>query len=246
MSDTKHKILYLGVRAPRVPIRDDSGVELFHHPTIRIQYRANIDSEQLKMLFDEDCYFVFLSRNGVVGLDSWIQTIEHNFNFKEKRVWGVGTQTAREVKSVFGVVAEEPHDQNAKGLIEVFKALKPRAVVLFSAEEPRPEFPEWLKANGWNYYMFPVYETITVQNQDLANRFCNCTDESIVFTAPSTVRGFLESIGRSDLRNISSRLFSIGPSTSKEVTALGGGVYQEATEPDIDQLLTNIIIEMDK
>jgi len=246
VSDTKHKIIYLGVRAPRVPIEDAAGVELFHHPTIRIQYGANIDSDLLKSLFDEDCYYVFLSRNGVVGFNSWIQTTKHNINFQGKRIWAVGSQTAREVKSTFEVVAEEPQVQNAKGLIQVFKALKKRTVVIFCAENPRPEFPEWLRKSTWKHYLFPVYETFTVQNKDLATRFCNCTDESVVFTSPSTVQGFLESIGRNDLEDVSAHLISIGPSTSEAITRSNGEVHYEADIPDIDTLLVNIINKMDK
>ncbi|NQT62473.1 MAG: uroporphyrinogen-III synthase [Candidatus Marinimicrobia bacterium] len=246
MSDFSRKIIYTGVRIPNIVPDKRTGVNIFHHPTIRIKYDAHLDSAIVKQALEEECYLVFLSRNGVVGLNAWMQTTDISLDFRGKRIWAVGKQTAKEVDTTLGAVAGEPAEQNANGLIRVFETLKPRPVVLFCAEDPRPEYPDWLIRCGWQYNIFPVYRTVVVMNEDLAQRFSNTPDESIILTSPSTVKGFIESINMKDLSAVTARLFSIGPSTSKAIEAFGGKVYQEATEPDIDQLLTDIINEMDK
>lgn len=246
MSDLSHKIIYTGVRAPHIASRGKSGIRFFHHPTIRVQYDADLHPELVRQTLDQECYIVFLSRNGVVGLNSWAQSAGVELDFSEKRVWAVGQQTAKEINTVMGVMAGEPRDQNARGLIRVFKTLKPRPVVLFCAAKPRPEFPEWLSSSGWQHAIFPVYHTMVVMNEDLAERFKNTPDETVIFTSPSTVQGFIKSVKLKDLKTVTARLVSIGPSTSNTIRMLGGEVYQEASEPDIDRLLTNIVNEMDK
>ncbi len=240
-----HKIIYTGVRAPKIAPDKRVGIGIFHHPTIRVKYETHFDPERVKQSFQKECYLVFLSRNGVVGLNAWMQSAAIDLDFSKKRIWAVGQQTAKEVEATLEVTAGEPLDQNANGLIRVFETLKPRPVVLFCAVEPRPAFPDWLISRGWQHEIFPVYHTVVVMNEDLAQRFSNTPNESIILTSPSTVQGFVQSIKMKDLRALRARLISIGPSTSKAIKAYAGAVYMEAEEPDIDRLLTDIIAELD-
>jgi len=244
MPEKINQIIYTGLRAPDMLLEPDNKVKLYHHPTIRVDYDIKLEPQKVQDVLSQDCYPVFLSRNGVVGLNAWMQSSQTELSFQGKPIWSVGKQTSNEIRSTLGVEAGEPLEQNAQGLIRLFKTIKPRPVVLFCAEDPRPDFPNWLKESGWSYKIFPVYRTLLVQNEDLAKRFDNSPNESIIFTSPSTVMGFIKSLNLTDLRGVKSRLISIGPSTSETISQFSGKLYEEASEPDIRQLLKQIINEM--
>jgi len=237
-------ILFTGLRAPRLEREQLRGVALHHHPTIRISYFAPTQFQNAGKLLSQNPCVVFLSRNGVIGLSEWANSEDATLDLDQTIIWAVGAATAQQVEMTLGHLAAQPQEQNALGLIQTFGTLAKRPVVLFTAEEPRPEFPAWLLQNGWEFEQFPVYRTEILENSDLRQRFQNNENESVVFTSPSTVKGFLLSIGHPDLTGLTSRWISIGPSTTNEIESAGGVVHWEADEPDVQQLLLNLIKEI--
>ncbi|MCF7797945.1 MAG: uroporphyrinogen-III synthase [Lentisphaeria bacterium] len=241
---TKPTIIYTGLRAPRLDRDLLSGVTLHHHPTIRISYFTPENFDAVQNALAREPYAVFLSRNGVIGLSEWAVSEQTTLDLEQAIVWAVGAATAQQVRTTFQRPAAQPMEQNALGLTRTFATLAKRPVVLFTAEEPRPEFPDWLEKNGWRFDRFPVYRTDILENADLRQRFSDSKDEYVVFTSPSTVKGFLSSLKREDLTGLDTHWISIGPSTSAEIESAGGKVHWESEEPEIQQVLLTLIREL--
>lgn len=237
-------IIYTGLRAPRLDRENLKGAALYHHPTIRIRYQAPGNFAVVQRELESEPYVVFLSRNGVIGLAEWAAGEQISLPLENTIVWAVGAATAQQVHTTFNRPAAQPAEQNARGLVRTFSTLAKRPVVLFTAEEPRPELPAWLEKNGWEYQQFPVYHTDILENADLRQRFSNSDQEYVVFTSPSTVKGFLTSLNRENLTGLNAHWVSIGPSTSAEIEAAGGRVHWEAAEPEVQQVLTKLIEEL--
>ncbi len=237
-------ILFTGLRAPRLDRSQLGDVALYHHPTIRISYFTPADFESVASRMQQQPYVVFLSRNGVIGLAEGANTAHVALKLDQSIIWAVGAATATQVEMTFNRPATQPIEQNAVGLTQTFATLAKRPVVLFTAEQPRPEFPAWLARNGWEFKQFPVYHTEILDNPDLKQRFANQDQEYVVFTSPSTVKGFLKSIGHNDLSGLQAHWISIGPSTSAEIESRDGRVHWEADSPEIQQLLLKMIKEL--
>lgn len=245
MMSQRPQIIFTGLRAPRLDVSQLNGIPLYHHPTIRISYFAPSEFQPVGHLLTQKSYVVFLSRNGVIGLAEWVNAEGGvSLDLEQAVIWAVGAATAQQVEMTLGLQAVQPSEQNALGLSQTFSTLAKRPVVIFAAEEPRPEFPAWLVKNGWDFHQFPVYRTEILENADLNRRFNDNDAEYVVFTSPSTVKGFLQSLHRLDLKLLKSRWISIGPSTTSEIESAGGVVQWEAEEPEIHTLLLNLIKEI--
>ena len=174
----KPTILFTGLRAPRLEQAQLKGISLYHHPTIRINYFAPMEFEKAAQHLQQSGYVVFLSRNGVIGLNEWANTEGVDLDLSRSVVWAVGAATAKQVETTLGFSSAQPAEQNAVGLTHTFATLDKKPVVLFTAEEPRPEFPAWLVQNGWEFEQFPVYRTEILENQDLRMRFADSVTEN--------------------------------------------------------------------
>jgi uroporphyrinogen-III synthase len=180
---------------------------------------------------------VFFSKNGVIGLDRWQKNEDLTFPFDRSTIWAVGRATAGMVWEKFKLPVVQPLEQNALGLLKAFKTIAKKPVVMFTARKSRPQFSEWLVKHHWDYLQVVVYTTQLKANKNLAEHFRNVPDEYVIFTSPSTVKGFLKSLGLPDLGNVASRLISIGPTTADEIRSLNGFVYEELVEPNLADYL---------
>ncbi len=231
-------ILYTGLSKNKSIQSLPEGVNYYHVPTIRIEYEHPEDFAPVSEWLNREPYVVFFSKNGVIGLERWVREENLSLPLDRSTVWAVGKATAEMVREKFGLSAVRPPKQNSIGLIRAFETIPPKPVLLFSARKSRPQFPLWLEKQGWEYRRVVVYATRIIHNQSLAELFRNKPDEYIVFTSPSTVKGFLKSTGLPNLENVESRLISIGPTTSAEIQSSGGHIFEELVTPDINDYLT--------
>jgi uroporphyrinogen-III synthase len=233
-------ILYTGLSNNQSLQSLPDGIDYYHVPTIRIEYKHPEDFAPVLEWLNREPYVVFFSKNGVIGLEHWVREERLSLPFHRLTVWAVGNATAETVRETFGFPAIQPPKQNSAGLIQAFERLPPKPVVLFSAKKSRPQFPQWLEKQGWEYLCVVVYATRILSNKDVPKHFRNKPDEYIVFTSPSTVKGFLKSTGLPNLESLDSRLISIGPATSAEIQSSGGNVFEELVTPDIKNYLKGI------
>lgn len=210
-------------------------------PTIRIEFEIGAVTPKQAEFLNRDPYLVFSSRNGVQGFQRWLTRFEGSIDLTRGNVWAVGERTARLAEELFGVKVHIPDTQSSTGLIDEFKTLSKRPVVLVGGNIPRPEFSNWLAESHWTYCHFPVYKTTPYANPDLTAGFINNSQNAAFFSSPSTVEGFLLSLDRPDFRSIKTRLAAIGATTALAITAKDGDVFYQAPLPDFSKAFDALV-----
>lgn len=233
-------IYYTGSTRPKLKPEHIKDVRFYHTPTIKIIFDHPESFDPVESHLAKSALIVFQSKNGVRGFHSWLENLGRFVQFESESIWVLGKSTAREVRTSFHQAVQQPDEQSAKGLIQAFRGLKKRPVLLITGQHPRPEFPTWLRKKGWDVLQIPVYKTETIENLELKRLFQNSNEEVVIFTSPSTVQGFLRSTCRDDLSGVVSILVSIGPTTSAEIESYYGKVSYEATEPDLSKLVSAV------
>jgi len=158
-------------------------------------------------------------------------------------VAAVGPATAEALRGegiVADVVADEAH---AEGLVA---ALSPRVgpsdrVLLARAEEGRAVLPDALRALGCTVDVVPVYRTVAASvdaGPALAASLAAGTLDAITLTAGSAARTLCECLGPDAPSLLAhTAVVSLGPVTTRALTALGVAVAAEAKTPSDAGLL---------
>lgn len=209
-------------------------------PTIEISYCSPASLGWIQTLQKKQPILVFLSKHGILGLKKWLKEKESHLNLDRADVWTVGQRTAEILKNELNVDAKVPHLQSAQGLIEEFNTLDPQPVILICGKNTMPHLPNWLKRKGWPLQTVPVYQTGPSLNHELRLRFRNSVQETIFFTSPSSVEGFLHSVEMDNFSSIIARLASLGSTTSRAIQAKGGELYFESEEANIVQSIEKL------
>ncbi len=236
------EIYYTGLHVPEYI--DDCGLDMrIHHmTTIEIAFMPPQNLDQVNTYLHKKPIIIFLSKNGVYGFHYWLNDQGMPLDGYSVEFMAVGDETSVAVEEKFHQSAQIPEIQNALGLIQKLQAIPKKPVILITAEETRPELPNWLNEAGWTYCHLPVYSTTVIQNHQLHDLFKNTQNEIIVFTSPSTVLGFLISIDTNDFKLINSRLVSIGPTTTMSIEEHLGMVFLESSQPNLS-ILTNELLQ---
>lgn len=109
-------------------------------------------------------------------------------------------------------------------------------IVLPAAAAGRPELGDVLRQAGFRVTSVAVYETRSAQPTDEPVVLPGQVD-SVLFTSPSTVEGFLARAAVPD----GAQVITLGPTTSAAVRAHGLTVRREATPHSLDGLLAAVI-----
>ncbi len=238
-------IFYTGITKPSFSKNENEKELLFSHfPTIKVYFRPKLEDLEAKLSLWKNPGVVFFSKNGVLGAQNWFSSSWWKEREDAKAIWTIGEATAQVFQEVFACSSQVPEISHAKGLIQAFQNRPKQPFILFSALRSRVEFPQWLKQNGWKFKSIPVYETIVWENQELSQAFSNTSQEYIVFTSPSTVKGFLLTCQKKDFSQIKACLCSIGPTTSQEIEARKGKVFYQAKKPKLNFFLEEIIYQI--
>lgn len=236
-------LYHTGATRPKVKSQQSDSIRLCHVPTIRINYLSPGSFRVLEGYLGRNPFVVFLSKHGVTGFHRWLNAAGKGVQLRSRLTWAVGRATRRTVLASFGASCRHPGEQSASGLIHAFKRLGRRPVVLISGKQSRPEFSAWLRQNGWDFLQIATYDTEEVKNSQLLHRFQNSREEYVLFTSPSTVRGFLKTFGWLDLKHIQSHLVSIGSTTTAEIRRYHGRVFYEAEQPSVPEVVRRLALE---
>lgn len=234
-------IYYTGQTQPEVQIDILKTVRFYHMPTIRITYEHTSSFRKVEAYLKQSAWIVFFSKNGVRGFHYWLTELGQSLSRFTTTIWTVGEATGRAVERIFHQTPQQPQKSSAIGLIQAFQRQKKHPLLLIAGQRSRLEFPTWLRQEGWDFMQVPVYRTELYENIALRQEFQNIEEEVVIFTAPSTVQGFLKSVAIPDLSNIIARLISIGPTTTEEVKSLGGQVSYEAPIPSVSHIITTLV-----
>lgn len=202
------KTLYLGTD----PTHYMAEGEIVHYPVIKIVPRSVEEALKKLPLFT---HVILTSKQAVSIL---FQSITAS-DLEGKEVWSIGPVTTERLEK-YGVknviTAKVATQEGMVALLSERKISKDAYFFLPRSSLSRPVLANFLQSKGWRYQLLDLYET-QLQRLDPVPDLAQF--DRIVFTSPSTVRGFLAIYGTLPKET---ELVSIGPITKRAVQAILG------------------------
>ena len=224
------------------------GAEVVSAPAIRIE--ALKDLEPLRRALSrlaEYRWVVFTSQNTVqVVFDRLGEWGVSPHEFAERRVAAIGPATADALAARGVRVDLLPEGYVAESLVEALAGqgdLEGARVLVPRAETARDALPDGLRARGAVVDVIPVYRTLPVLGDGaaFADEILAGRIDVVTFTASSTVRHFVESVGREVAASGRFRGAVIGPITAATAREYGIPVTIEAVEYTTDGLVDALV-----
>ena len=216
------------------------GAEVIEFPTIKITAPtdnfAKLDAA-IKNLSSYD-WIIFTSTNGVEKFFERLKIFKLDARaVGTAKVAAIGTATAEKLSS-YGIIADLiPKEFRAESLIESFKELSPKNILIIRAEIARDILPAELKNFGADITVTPAYKTISaVENAaEIKSLFDAGQIDFVTFTSSSTVENFVQSLGAEILLN--TKTAAIGPITAQTLKKFDIDADVIASEFTIDGLV---------
>lgn len=224
------------------------GAEVVAAPTIRIE--ALNDLEPLRRALArlaEYHWVVFTSQNAVQvvfdRLEDWGLSPR---DFAGRHIAAIGPATGDALSARSVRVDVLPEGYVAESLVEAVAAqddLRGARVLVPRAETARDALPDGLRARGAVVDVIPVYRTLPALGDGaaLAKDILAGRIDVVTFTASSTVRYFVESVGREAAASGRFRGAVIGPITAATAREYGIPVTIEAVEYTTDGLVEALV-----
>lgn len=222
------------------------GAEVMEVPTIRTEEPLNKSDLMDSMLaLGEYDWIVFTSPNGVTAFFNYFfKGFDDIRALGNVRIAAVGPATAAKLNDLHLRVDAMPEEYLAAKVTEAiakFESIENLRILLMRAEIANPDLPQELEKHGAIVDDVACYRTVP-ETEDLngsAERLLESGADWITFTSSSTVENFH---ARFDLPKLKqqfpkTRIASIGPETSKTLTALGVPPDTEAREHNIPGLI---------
>ncbi len=224
------------------------GAEVVSAPTIRIE--ALPDLEPLRRALAhlaEYRWVVFTSQNAVQvvfdRLGVWGLAPR---DFAGRRIAAIGPATAEALTARGVQVDVLPEGYVAESLVDALAShedLRGARILLPRAEAARDALPEGLRARGATVNIIPVYRTLPALSEgaSLAEQILAGRIDVVTFTASSTVRYFVESVGREAAASGRFCAAAIGPITAATAREYGIPVTIEALEYTSEGLVDALV-----
>jgi len=222
------------------------GADVLEIPTIKIlppdDHQALVDALLELGVYD---WMVFTSPNGVtMFFDLFFKTFEDLRDLCGARLAAVGPGTAAKLKELHLQVDLMPEEYLSRKIAAAFakyQSVENLKILLLRAQVANPDLPKALEELGAIVDDIACYKTVpeTEDRNGAAARLLEAGADWITFTSSSTVEHFH---ARFDLPKLIAKfpgleLASIGPETSRAVTALGLKPAVEAKEHTIEGLV---------
>jgi uroporphyrinogen III methyltransferase / synthase len=226
------------------------GADVLEIPTIKIvpttQREHFVDALLALNSYD---WLVFMSANGVTAFfDLFFKRFHDLRDIGGARIAAVGPATAAKLCELHLQVDLTPDEATGRKIAEAFEkfeTIENLKICLLRAEAANPELPHALEEFGAIVDDIAVYKT-TAETEDFfgaAENFLERGADWITFTSGSTVEYFH---ARFDLPKLLKKfpqlkIASIGPETSKIISALGLKPALEAKEHTTDGLVSELL-----
>jgi len=224
------------------------GAEVLAVPTIRILPLADLTALRAA-LTDPAAYdwIVFTSQNTVAvvcdRLPEWGLAAR---DLARMAVAAIGPATAQALER-YGLTPDVvPPQYVAEAVVAAVVARGPvhgKRVLVPRAREGRDALPEGLRARGAIVDVIPVYETVPAAGDGsvLAAQLLGGTIDVVTLTSSSTVRGFVDLVGRTAATSGRFTAAVIGPVTAATARELGLAVDVEADEYTVGGLVAALV-----
>lgn len=228
----------------------DLGADVLEVPTIKItepQERMAIVDALLEINSYE--WLIFTSANGVTAFfDMFFKRFQDLREIGGARIAAVGPKTAEKLRELHLQVDLMPEEYVGTKIVAAFKKyqdIENVKMCLFRAEVANRELPDALMEEGAIVDDIAIYRTVA-ETEDRTGAAARLLEEGadwVTFTSSSTVEHFH---ARFDLPKLMKKfpqlkLASIGPETSKAITALGLKPTLEAKEHTTDGLIAALL-----
>ena len=202
---------------------EELGAEVIEFPTIKI---TNPTDNYKKMDFaiknlQKYDWIIFTSTNGVEKFFERLNAFNLDSRAINAKIAVIGSATAEKLKN-FGIIADlVPKEFFAESLIESFKNISAKEILIVRAEKARDILPEELKKFGAEVEVVPAYKTISaVENvENVKNLLNEGKIDFITFTSSSTVENFVQAVGAENLKKV--KKAAIGPITAQTLKNFG-------------------------
>lgn len=224
----------------------ERGAQVLEIPTIKI----TVPEERIALVeamagIGSYDWLVFTSPNGVTSFfDYFFKANDDIRVLGICRIAAVGPATAAKLKELHLRVDAMPEDYVAKKVAEAISKkddVENRRILILRAEVASPELPKQLEDLGGIVDDVACYRTVP-ETDDLNGAAAKLTEEGadwVTFTSSSTVENFHARFNLPELKKKfpGLKLLSIGPETSKAITALGLKPDVEAKPHNIDGMV---------
>lgn len=228
---------------------EELGARVIEFPTIKIVEPEDFTplDRELRRLGTFH-WVIFTSVNGVdCFFNRLFQLGSDARALKGVKICAIGPATAQAVRRYYLRVDCQPSKYVAEEVLEELKRreeLKDKRILMPRADIARSFLPEELKKLGAEAVEVTAYRTLLVHPEelDLLEKLRAGEIDVVTFTSSSTVRNFVEIIGKENLAQLDGkvRFVSIGPITTRTAEELGMKVYLEAKEYTIPGLVKAI------
>lgn len=230
-------------------IINDLGGNAIEVPAIKIKEVENNGLDKAIENIKDYTTLVFTSENAVEIFFNKLFSLNKDIrSLSNLKIACIGNATAKAVKEK-GIIADfVPEKFVAESLLELLKEnlTKEDKVLIPRAKEARELLVDGLKEICFVDEV-KIYETLKEDSnkEDIFDILKKDNELFITFTSSSTVKNFVEIIGKENLALLKgkAKLVSIGPVTSKTIEGFGLTVYKEAKEYTIDGVVEAIIQE---
>jgi len=227
---------------------EERGAEVVLAPTIRIEPLADLEPlrRALARLADYR-WTVFTSQNTVQVVLERLSAWGHSPSvFVQTRVAAIGPATADALRAVGVQVELVPKGFVAESLVDALAtrdALRGARILIPRAAVARDALPAGLRALGAEVDVIPVYETVREAGDGtaLATELLAGKLDAVTFTSSSTVRQFVELVGRQAAGCGRFVTAVIGPVTAATARELGLAVAVEADEYTVPGLVAALV-----
>jgi len=226
------------------------GARVIEIPFIEIrkpQSFAPMD-EALKSLKNYD-WLILTSANGVEAMWNRLRRLRiTRRQLKHLQIAAIGPATKKAIVKHGLKVKMVPEEYVAESVVKGLKdKVNGKRVLLVRATVARDVIPDSLRAAGAQVDVVEAYETVVPEKSKTRLRAIMKKKEErphvVTFTSSSTVRNFVELLGRSQAKGLKNIQFaSIGPVTSATLKELGLPVSLEAREFTMGGLIRAIVI----
>jgi uroporphyrinogen III methyltransferase/synthase len=228
----------------------DLGAEILEVPTIKIEPPTNREAvvEALLELNSYD-WLVFTSPNGVsIFFDYFFRQFHDLRDIGGAKIAAVGPATANRLKELHLQVDLMPDEALGANIAQEFadyESIENLKICLLRAEVANPELPAALEALGAIVDDIGCYKTVpeTEDRNGAAAKLKEHGADWITFTSSSTVQNFHARFNLPEfLKEFpNTKLASIGPETSKALSALGINPSIEAKEHGLKGLVSSLL-----
>lgn len=182
-------MLYLGLNPPK----NNSDQIVIHYPVIKIQPKSPVDDyiEKIMIKLASYTHLIFTSKTTVILFMDFIayykKTVE---DLRDKIIISVGQATANSLNN-YGIQSNyTAKREQAEGIIEILESLSLKNAHIFwpHSNKARSLLKDYLKEKKVKYSEAIFYDTV-FHHPKIPFSFDDI--DSIFFTSPSTVDGFL-------------------------------------------------------